>query len=323
MWEDDPLFARTDPDAVGNWVSPAFRLSALFPYRAAHPYALTSEWQALFEPFVPVLEERCDRIRLWAEPGGKARRHKAIQAADWEPFARLKEADGDIDSGMFTGFYFVDRTDGREMGGRGPCAFRFFVGSAIRLDACIPLADWRAGALDIDRIVAALTAIPYVSFLAGYGLCLDDRFAQGDDGGFAGQLMPIARKFPALDLMHAEKRSWFPGDENDFAELGLAGINWITGIGDAFAGALGGADRFQAPASEIEVISRSNGVALRLGATPISGFEGSDDAYLPLYSAVGRAIAPVWTPQPRPSPVFGDDHMRESLAWERRFFGEG
>jgi hypothetical protein len=322
MWDADPLLARSGGGELAEAASPAFRVSACFPYRAAHPYVLTGQWEALFALFAPILRDRCDRIQMWDNPGAKARRSKAIQPGDWHPFAHLRSVHSDVDDGMFTGFYFVDASDTRNMRGRGPAAFRFFVGSAIRLDACIPLEDWHAGALDGDALVAALQALPYVSFAAGYGLCLSDRFAEGDSGEFLGQLMPLAARYPALDLVHAEKRTWFDGTEHDFARVGLTGINWLTGVGEPFV-TQGGRDRLGAglPA-DIAIASGPNGIVFRLGPKPLSGEAGVDDAALPLYAALGARLRTVWMPQPCPSPLFGDDHAHESLVYERRFFGQ-
>lgn len=322
MWHADPALVRGGGSELAEAASPAFRVSACFPYRAAHPYALAAQWEDLFAVFAPILRQRCDRIQMWDDPGAKARRSKAIQPGDWHPFAHLRSMHADVDDGMFVGFYFVDASDTRDMRGRGPAAFRFFVGSAIRLDACIPLDDWDAGAFDIDALVAALQALPYVSFAAGYGLCLSDRFAQGDGGEFLGQLMPLAQRFPALDLVHAEKRTWFSGTEHDFAKVGLTGINWLTGVGEPFA-TQGGWDRLGAGLPAGITMSRGpNGMVFQLGPKPISGEAGVDDDTLPLYAALGARLRSVWLPQPRPSPLFGDDFAPESLAYERRFFGQ-
>lgn len=320
MWNVDPLLARGNGQDLAEAASPAFRVSACFPYWAAHPYVLTAQWEALFAPFAPILRQRCDRIRMWDEPGAKARRSKAIQPDDWQPFAQLRKTHSDVDDGMFVGFHFVDATDTREMLGRGPAAFRFFVGSVIRLDACIPLEDWHAGALDVTALIAALQALPYISFVAGYGLCLSDRFAQGDAGEFLGQLMPLAARYPALDLVHIDSRTWFDGTEHDFAKVGLMGINWLTGVGQSLI-TQGGRDWLSAgiPA-DIAIDTGPNGTVFQLGAKPISGEAGVDDATLPLYAALGSQLRSVWMPKPRPSPLFGDDFAKESLAHELRFF---
>ena len=321
MWTSDPLLTRDGGSEIAEAASPAFRLSASFPYRAAHPYVLTAQWEALFALFEPILRRHCDRIQMWDNPGAKARRSKAIQPGDWAPFTHLRSVNADVDDGMFVGFYFVDASDTREMRGRGPAAFRFFVGSAIRLDACIPLEEWHAGALDVGGLVTALQALPYISFAAGYGLCLSDRFAQGDGGEFLGQLMPLASRYPALDLVHAEKRTWISGSEHELADIGLTGINWLTGVGEPFFSA-GGREKLGTGLSDaIGTAVGPHGIVFRLGHQPVSGEAGVDDAPLGLYAELGARLRPLWQPQPRPSPVFGDDFPRESLAYERRFFG--
>lgn len=319
-WINAPFFADQGPAAIGATLSPAFRVTGFFPYRAAHPYTLTDAWEAVFACFKPIVEERCDRIRMWEMPGAKARRSKAVQTADWHPFRHLKAVHSNVDSGIFTGFSFADSTDDKDMSGRGPTAFRFFVGSSIRLDATVSVADWNAGRLDIDAVCAALSALPFVSFTAGLGFCLSERHAQGDDGGFLGRMMPAAHRYPVLDTMHAERRAFFSGDERDFPKIGLAGINWITGVGEPFFSKGGGAKLGQGLPDGVTAETGKHGIVFRLGDAPITGEAGVDDATLPLYHALGQRLKTVWSPQPRPSPVFGDDYPRESLAWERRFF---
>lgn len=317
-WPENPLFDRSD--AIGATLSPAFRVTAFFPYRTAHPYTHVGAWESIFACFKPILEERCDRVRMWDMPGGKARRSKAIQTSDWYPFRHLKSVHSDVESGIFTGFSFADSTDDKDMSGRGPATFRFFVGSAIRLDATLSITDWASGRLDIDAVVAALATLPFVSFTAGYGLCLSERHAQGDDGGFLGQLIGVAQRYPVLDMMHAERRAFFPGNEADFPRIGLAGINWITAVGEPFFSKAGGARLSDGLSPDITASIGPNGVVFRLGDAPVTGERGVDDATLPLYYELGHRLAQAWTPVARPSPVFGDAYPRESLAWERRFF---
>lgn len=308
------------PASLADVASPAFRLTAYFPYQAAHPYVLTEAWEALFACFEPIIHDRCDRVRMWDKPGAKARRSKVIQTADWHPFTHLKAVYSDVEHGIYTGFSFADRADDADLSGRGPCAFRFMVKPVIQLDATIAVEDWRDGRLDLDATLGALQALPFISFVAGYGLCLSERFAEGDRGSFLGQMIPVARRLPALDIMHADARAWIDGDESNFAQMGLAGVNWITGIGEPFFSKGGKAKLSEGLPTGISSETGKNGIIFRIGDKPITGEAGVDDGTLPLYQALGTRLKTLWSPNSRLSPVFGDHYARESLAWERRFF---
>lgn len=310
-----------------NWTlsdqaRPAFRVFVHLPYDRAHPYVLTEVYEELFSVFAPILQQRCDRIRMWDRPGANARRGNKIKPSDWRPFEHLKSVYSDPSNGIFAGFYFIDATDS-DMAGRGPCSFRFFVGSSIRLDACIPLEDWQAGRLDTGALVTALQKLPYFSFLAGYGLSLSDQFDNAAAFDLMETLMPVARRYPALDLQHAEQRSAVRGDEGDAASFWIAGINWLTGVGGPFLSALGGAAVLtrDLPAG-IDVNVGPNGVAFKLGERPITGEAGVDDATLPLYHYLGHRLRPLEYPSADTLRkfVFGKYKEAESLAWMRRFY---
>jgi len=166
--------------------------------------------------------------------------------------------------------------------------------------------------------------IPFISLTIGYGLSISNRFSYGDSGGLFGQLIPVGRKYPALDIVHVDKRSYFDGDESMFEKIGLAaGINWITGVGEPFFSRGGGAKLGEGLPAGITSETGPYGIIFRLGDSPITGQAGVDDATLPLYYALGERLAPLWSPSLRNDPVFGDNYARESLAWERRFFDGG
>jgi hypothetical protein len=256
-------------------------------------------------------------VQMWDRPGGKARRGLKIRPEDWSPFAHLLSVHDDVDSGIFTGFHFLDRDDETDGNGRGPCSFRFFVGSTIRVDACVPLDDWAAGRLDVEAVVAAMQGLPFTSFMAGFGLSLGERYAGSP--GVDAALMEYARRYSAVDLLRDEDRGFFPGGLENHADTG---INWLTGVGEPFRGRAGGGARLGAglPAG-IAVADGPHGVAFRLGDRPVSGEAGVDDANLPLFHALGAKLAAVNKPlaEGRHAPVFGEGGRPQSLAWERRF----
>jgi hypothetical protein len=328
MWEDDPIFSQ---DATGGRYSPCFRLCAYFPYKEAHPYVHTDAFEELFACFAPVLKERCDRIRMWDRPGASARRGTKIKPEDWAPFRHLKSVYSDVEHGVFTGFYFINKAEGKSMDGGGPCAFRYFVyGSGGLLDICVPLEDWRARRIDISAALAALHKIPLYSFLGGYGLSLAETYREDE-------LIPIAQKYPALDLAAATSRHWLPGGwpEQERDRYWIAGINWLTGIGAPFLSMLGGAAALVAglPAA-IEAKSGPHNTIFQLGPAPVTGEAGADDASLPLYHALGKKLRPpnfhvkdkdlesagISEPYNSFGPVFGPMKWEESLAWARRFY---
>src|SRR6218665_677053 len=322
MWNDDPIL-REDSSLFGE-ANPVFRLTGYFPYGQAHPYLMPDRWQALLDCFLPFVREHCDKIIMWDRPGAKARRSKRITHSDWMPFPHLLSVESDVDGGIFTGFSFIDRKDALEGNGRGPCSVRFFVGSAIRFEACIPLQDWQQGRLNIAAMAGALQALPYVSVMAGFGLSLGEYFAGSDAAATYGALMDYASRYPAVDVARDDDRSFFPGAPEDYPAIGIGGINWLTGVGGPFRSRAGGFQALaaQAPAG-IEVMDGAFGTLFKLGAAPASGEAFVDDATMPLYAWLGKRLSRVYRPSddaPR-APVFGGMAKAQSLAWERRFYG--
>lgn len=322
MWNDDPILG--DGGALHDEANPVFRLTAYFPYQAAHPYLMPDRWQALFDVFAPLVRQHCDKIVMWDRPGAKARRGKKIVDSDWRPFAHLLSVESDVDGGIFTGFSFLDKADALEGNGRGPCSLRFFVGKAIRFEVCVPLSDWFAGHIDIDAAIAALQALPFVSVTSGFGLSLGEQFVGGDPAAVYGPLMDYARRYPTIDIMRDEYRSFFPGDPENYPAIGIAAINWITGIGEPFRSRLASRGLLSdGLPTGVDMLDGPWGTFFRLGAAPTSGEAGIDDATLPLYRWLGQMVAHAYRPSqddPR-APVFGGMAKAESLAWERRFYG--
>lgn len=314
-------FEKNFPE-IGPEARPAFRICAHLSTATAHPYLFTEQYEALFQLFAPVLKKRCAAVRMWDRPGGSARRGHKIKPEDWRPFERLKSVHSDPETGNFFGFYFVDRDD-EKMEGRGPCSFRFFSGLSVRLDACVPLEAFETGEIDVRAIIDALQKIPYHSFSAGYGLSLSDRFKNGAEMELRAELLPVALRYPAVDLCHMENRTRVPQDEKDAGGYWIGDVNWITGVGEPFLSALGGpAVLMRDVPAGIEASSGRYGVVFRIGDRPITGEAGVDDATLGLYNQLGKLLMPRDHPsaaRPRP-PVFGTLKEAESLAWTRRFY---
>jgi len=324
MWNDDPILMPGG--ALHGEANPVFRLTSYFPYHQAHPYLMPDAWQTLLDCFLPLVRGHCDRIILWDRPGAKARRGKRILEADWRPFHHLSSLENDVKSGIFTGFSFLDRADALEGNGRGPCSVRFFVGSSIRFEACIPLEDWAQGRLSIDALATALQALPYVSVMAGFGLSLGERYGAADPDATHHALRQYATRYPAIDMARDEDRSFFPGSPQDFPLIGIAGISWLTGIGEPFRSMAGGAAALAANApAEVQLSDGSFGSLFRLGAGPVSGEAGVDDSALARYRWLGRRLSTVWSPRKDDTraPVFGRSAKPQSLAWERRFYDSG
>ncbi|RYH40214.1 MAG: DUF3396 domain-containing protein [Alcaligenaceae bacterium] len=171
-----------------------------------------------------------------------------------------------------------------------------------------------------------MQALPYVSALGGFGLSLAERFRADPDDKFAA-LAEYARRHPAVDVGRDEDRSFFSGPPADFPALGVAGINWLTGVGEPFRSQLQrtvGRDAAPPPAG-VELMQGPHGTLYRLGAAPVTGQTGVSDATLPLYRWLGARIAKVYFPHaddPR-APVFGAMRKSQSLEWERRFYPDG
>ena len=321
MWSDDPILEPGG--ALHGQANAVFRLTGYFSYGQAHPYVMPDRWQRLLDCFLPVMQDRCDKIILWDRPGAKARRSKRIGAADWRPFNLLCSAETDVESGIFTGFSFLDREDALEGNGRGPCSLRFFVGSSIRFEACVSLQDWTQGRVAIADVIAAVQALPYVSLMAGFGLSLGERYAAHDADTTYAALGAYAARYPAVDVARDDERSFFPGSPQDYPLIGIGGINWLTGVGEPFQSRAGGCAALaaQAPA-DVQITDGEYGTLFTLGAGPISGEAGVDDASLPLYHWLAGQISAAWSPSeddPR-APVFGRAAKGPSLAWERRFY---
>ena len=326
-FENDPLFGGGPQEApdVGYESSPCFRLAIQSNYELAHPFKFTNEYEELFAVFAPILQERCKKLWYSEEPGGKWRRRKSIKDEDWHPFEHLKKVIP-ADDAFWLRFAYLDtpRYHPFDSLDNAVTRFKYFQFSNLQLDVCIPLDDWRVGKLDMNHLMAALSKLPFGTMMAGFGLSISDSVEGGGEEFMQG-LMPIAEKYPALDIAHSERRSWFADYEDDLSQYWLSGINWITGVGGPFLAALGGADRLMAnlPAG-ITAFKGQNSVMFQLGDRPITGQAGVDDDLLPLYHALGQRLKPAIDGCPTKKhphkPVFSEYEMEKSLAWSRRFY---
>jgi Protein of unknown function (DUF3396) len=332
-WHDDPIFKGnpSDPFRLETFASPAFRLSMLASFDQAHPFAYLEAYRTLFDVLRPCLERRAERLLMIEKPGAAARRRKTITPADWDPFGHMASVIP-ADDGHFIGFQF--QSGFRDLGtgdageniyDAGPALFRFWVGSIIDLDATISVDDWNSGMLDVERLKAAILQIPASTALAGFGLALSDLADNSAAVRHQRNLVAVADKYPALDVSHNGRRRWFADYERDLAGYWLAGINWLTFLGEPFLSSLGGADKVTSglpPA--IEVSRSAQGVLFQLGQSPIAGEAGADDLLLSLYRALGEKLKPKAGGHPSKKnprhPVFGEPYKAESLAWERRFY---
>ena len=335
-WQDDQLFTgdKTDPFRLGSFASPAFRLSMLSSFDQAHPFQHLEAYRDLFAAFRPCLEARAERMLMIEKPGGSARRRKTINAQDWDPFGHMASVIP-ADDGHFIGFQFqsgfIEQGTGdasENTYDAGPALFRFWVGSIIELDATVALEDWRSGLLDFERAKDAILRIPAGTALAGFGLALSDLIDNSTASQSAQNLLPVALKYPAIDVSHNGRRRWFADYERDLTTYWIAGISWITVVGEPFLSALGGADALASGLSpQIAVRKGRDSVMFQLGDRPITGEAGTDDALLPLYHALGGRLKPKGNGHPSRRnprhPVFGKSQKARSLAWERRFYDGG
>jgi hypothetical protein len=330
MWYEDALFQpqaleRPDPDAVSSFASPAFRLAILSSVHTGHPFKHVDAYSKLFDVFKPILQRDAERLLMIETGGGNPRRRKSIKAEDWKPFEHLADK-VPADDGFFIGFHYqsgkvelnMQDWDIDDVFDKGPTSFLFSVTGCVQLDATIPVADWQSGALDIDKLLAALKDLPITTGIAGFGLSLSEE--NGIHGKSGSNLLPIAEKFPALDIARNRYRAWSGYDERKPGLFWLAGINWLTFVGEPLLTTLGGADAISRDLPDaIKVIKNPNWVLFQLGDRPITGEAGVDDDLLPLYLALGAKLKPTHgSPELRRSSVF--NKTDKSNEWERRFY---
>lgn len=198
---------------------------------------------------------------------------------------------------------------------------------AINLDISIPVADFDAGGFDVVGLKAALLSVPAVTAIAGYGMGFTDTF--GSLGGGDWSLAPIAKRYPALDLLRPVNRTWRGAQPDNFKEYWLVGINWLTLVGEPILSRLGGVAKITRDLDpRITWQEGDNTVLFQLGPRPITGRKSVDDDLLPLYSELGARLKPLGDDFPsaswRTHSVFGYvDHDESKIVnndWSRRFY---
>jgi hypothetical protein len=325
-WNDDPIFVGdpSDPQRISEFARPAFRLSILSSFDQAHPLAHTEAWQDLFDCFAPSLKTHCDRLLMIDKPGGKPRRRKTLTDIDWQPFHHLKSC-VPTDDGHWIGFRFQSgykNEDGYM--DCGPALFNFWVGSIVQADICIPVADFAS--LDISRVIEALGRLPFGTAVGGYGLALAEVVHNGSSmDEFAKKLIPVAQKYPCLDVCHNGFRYWYADYEGDLSTYWLAGINWLTGVGEPFLSALGGSKSLLANLpSEVRAFEGPSNIVFQIGDQPLTGQPEAESILLPSFYKLGKKLSPRpggWPSSKKtPGLLFGEDHEKLAVAWFRRFY---
>jgi hypothetical protein len=107
-----------------------------------------------------------------------------------------------------------------------------------------------------------------------------------------------------------------------FVEHGVANVGWITFIGDAFIGQLGGRDALATAVAGTGITLRwyDRGVGLQAGPQPELG-DVNRRATLPICREVGRILHPVFASDDalEQIPVTGIQDPDRRLAWLKRF----
>lgn len=105
-------------------------------------------------------------------------------------------------------------------------------------------------------------------------------------------------------------------------EEGVANIGWLTFVGDALIGKLGGREALAEAVDGAGVVFRQygKGIALQAGPKPELGNVNRKHV-LPAYHEVGRILQPLFAPDEalRKIDVAGLQDEDEALAWLRRF----
>lgn len=335
-WYDDPVF-EGEPDPwhedrgeisehqLKNMGRPAFRLSLQSSVFQGHPLDHVEEWRALFAVFEPILRRDAERLLMIEVAGKTPRRRKSIQPDDWDPFGVLRQNIPDDDR-YFIGFDFQSGTNGETRHDLGPTKFFMDVRANLLLTACVPVADFDGGALDVAALKAAMLQLPVYSGMAGYGMCLTDTYDWPLHGEEA--LLPVARKFPVLDICKDYNRTWISsqGEDEIARDFWAVGINWLTLVNAPLIEAMGGKTRLtEGLDSAIGLEDGPNGLLFQLGPRPITGEAGTDDDLLPLYFELARRLRPQSGEVPAAlerHKVFGTQGNAphdQSLAWARRF----
>lgn len=336
-WYEDAVFEGDPSDEhfqLKKFSTPAFRLSLKSFWRQGHPFQYLEEYQQLFSVFEPILRRDAERLLMVETAGVKPRRRKGIKDGDWQPFHHLRskvlsvdDPADEISEWRFVGFDFQHGFNGEDRYDIGPTKFFLNVTDAVQLDAYIPAQDFETGHLDIEALKQALLALPIVTAIAGYGMCISDTLDWPYGGNWT--LKPVAKKFPVLDICLPGNRVWRGAEDHEFKEFWLNGINWLTLVGEPILSALGGVDKITRGLNpEISWQVGKENVLFQLGPRPITGEKGVDDELLPLYFELGKRLRPLDGNYPtfpgRTQYPFGyvEDQASKELNndWARRFY---
>ena len=341
LWYEDPVFRTAPfpddprtPEAEGR---PAFRFTLHSHTRDGHPFEYGAIYDEIFALFEPILRRDVTHVAMFTSKGTTPKRKAADKAGEWwRPFAFMREeflggADpkSDYSTWHWNGFDFLSgledakahKNSHRYLGPTKFCA-NFF--RSIKIDATIPVADFEAGALDVKRLTELVTSLPVATANMGFGISGFDSLIGASSSGY---WLEIARRYPALDICTMRDRDqWWLEHKGDFTKYWLDGVTWITFVGRHFLDPLGGSAALTNgldPA--IAVTETENGLLFQLGARPITGEAGADDALLPLYIALAARLRPLGNGCPSAEnnwqrPFTDDPDSALNVEWARRFY---
>jgi hypothetical protein len=335
-WYQDNIFTTGvedrnyyyDPD---RFCSPSFRLSLISSLEKGKVHDYTKEFEDLFVLFQPILEEKTKSLHMVETAGLNPRRRKSIKGTDWHPFEHMCSVIPDDDA-HWIGFDFKSNISAKSGDDIGPTKFFFEVMGTRKLDINIPVEDFENNKIDIDQLKKCLLAIPSFSGLAGYGVCITQDILMGaiSDGY---QLIPIAQKYPSLDLCQNDRRQWWPEQDEDTTDHWILGVNWLTMVCEPYLSALGGLSKItKGLNSQITWEASEDAVIFQLGERPITGQKDVDDDLLSLYFELGERLKPIGEGCPSlkstHSPfgvadtITGEEHLKLNTMWARRFYDQ-
>ena len=342
QWFEDPAFdtppCPDDHRSPARDGRPAFRFTLHSHTRDGHPFEHGAIYDEIFALFEPILRRDVTHVTMFTAKGTTPKRKAATKAGDWwTPFAFMRaeflggaDPTSDYSTWHWNGFDFlsgledaeVHRNSHRYLGPTKFCADFF---RSIKIDATIPVADFNAGALDVERLAELVMALPVATANMGFGIsCFDSLIGVTNPVWY---WQGLARRFPALDICPMDARDeWWLKRKGDFNMYWLDGVTWITFVGRHFLDPLGGPAALMAGLDPAITATESpNGLLFQLGPRPITGEAGVDDTLLPLYAALGARLRPPGNGCPSPlnnwqRPFTSDPASSDNLAWARRFF---
>ena len=341
-WYQDPAFKETsfadDFRTAEMDGRPAFRFTLHSHTRDGHPFEYGVIYDEIFSLFEPILRRDTTHVAMYTSKGTSAKRKDPAKAGDWwSPFAFMRQEflngtdpHSDYSIWHWNGFDFLSGLENSEVHRNshrylGPTKFSADFFGSIKIDVTIPVVDFEAGAIDIERLKELVLLLPVATANMGYGICCFDSLIGETES--VGYWQNLARRFPALDVCPMDKRNqWRLEHKGNFTNYWLDGITWITFVGNHFLEPLGGVDKLtKGLDSRITWEESKNGVLFQLGSHPITGEAGVDDDLLPLYFELGARLKPFKENCPSASHnwqrVFSP-YPEENLNWQwaRRFY---